>query len=67
MDGIDGVGTNYSSFVPSYRSAKNVYFKDTWMFGTECSGINNRIQNLRFAQSLCVAQKMGESLSEISA
>jgi hypothetical protein len=24
MDGYNGVGTNYSSFVPSYRNAKNV-------------------------------------------
>jgi hypothetical protein len=25
MDGYNGVGTNYSSFVPSYRDAKKLY------------------------------------------
>jgi hypothetical protein len=26
MDGINGVGTSYSSFVPSYRNAKSLNF-----------------------------------------
>jgi hypothetical protein len=58
MDGINGVGTNYSSFVPSCCSAKSVYLINTWSFRTTVLAAPVRIQNLRFAQFLCDAQEL---------
>jgi hypothetical protein len=61
MDGINGVGTSYSSFVPSYRSAKKLCFLNAWRFGGAASEVRTRIQNLRFAHFLCAAQEMSRS------
>jgi hypothetical protein len=58
MDGINGVGTSYSSFVPSYRSAKRLYFKEAWMFRGVPPQLSDRTLNLRFAHFLCAAQEM---------
>jgi hypothetical protein len=51
-DGIDGVGTNYSSFVPSYRIAK--YLICSIIYGRSPNLLQGliRMQNLRFAYFL---------------
>jgi hypothetical protein len=46
MDGIDGVGTNYSSFVPVLCSAKNAYVTKGWY-------LHARRLEVRFASKIC--------------
>jgi hypothetical protein len=51
---------SYSSFVPSFRSVKNRLFIAGYLSEHESGGSESRFQNLRFAQSVCGAQKLGE-------
>jgi hypothetical protein len=52
MDGINGVGTSYSSFVPSYRNAKSRYFSMLYINRPNLLQGLIRTQNLRFAYFL---------------
>jgi hypothetical protein len=55
-DGIDGVGNNYSSFVPSRRVAKNSYKTDGYMRGLIVRATVIRIQNLH-SLNVCAPHK----------
>jgi hypothetical protein len=57
-DGVGGVSTSYSSFVPSRDSAKNDAIADDYDTLPEILAERIRIQNLRFAHFLCGAQEM---------
>jgi hypothetical protein len=51
-DGIDGVGTNYSSFVPSYRVAKPAIVSIIYAGSPNLLQTAIRTQKLRFAYFL---------------
>jgi len=57
-DGVGGVKTSYSSFMPIRDSAKNDMITDNCDTLPENVAERIRIQNLRFAHFLCAAQEM---------
>jgi hypothetical protein len=57
MDGINGVGTSYSSFVPSRCDAKNADVIIGYRGKRMSPEIAMRTQNLRFAHLMCTAHK----------
>jgi hypothetical protein len=63
-DGINGVSTSYSNFVPSLQHRqKRIFFNalpDGWRENNRAAGTGSRFRNLRFAQFLCVAQELGK-------
>jgi hypothetical protein len=63
-DGINGVSTSYSSFVPSLpHRKKRIYFSilpDRWGENNHAAETGSRFRNLRFAQFLCAAQELGK-------
>jgi hypothetical protein len=60
MDGINGVGTSYSSFVPSCCYAKNADVIMGYLGKRMSPELTVRTQNLRFAHLLCAAQQMSK-------
>jgi hypothetical protein len=60
MDGINGVRTSYSSFVPSRCDAKNADAIISYRCKRMCRQMAMRTQNLRFAHLLCAAQQMSK-------
>jgi hypothetical protein len=63
-DGINGVSTRYSSFVPSLaQRKKHIYISallDRCRKIRRRSGTSHSFPNLRFAQLLCGAQELSE-------
>jgi hypothetical protein len=59
-DGVDGVGTGYSSFVPSQTIKNHKDISTAYDISTKNFRCRRRTEKLRFAQSLCAAQQMGK-------
>jgi hypothetical protein len=55
-DGVGGVRTSHSSFVPNRKMAKTEVIIITYTTVPEIFAERIRIQNLRFAYFLCAAQ-----------
>jgi hypothetical protein len=60
VDGINGVGASYSSFVPSCCDAKNADVIIGYRGKRMSPEMAMRTQNLRFAHLLCAAQQMSK-------
>jgi hypothetical protein len=63
MDGINGVSSSYSSFVPSRNSAKSRSITNNCLYCRQTAHSGIRCQNLRFAQLVCAAQKLSGQIS----
>ena len=63
MDGINGVSTSYSSFVPSRFVMKRRDIIDSYFNDRMSPPVARRTRNLRFAQSLCGAQNLSEHVA----
>ena len=58
-------GRSYSSSVPSYRNAINIYISVSYIDRLDFLQGFIRMQNLRFAHFLCAAQEMSRPLEPV--
>jgi hypothetical protein len=65
-DGVGGVAQSYSSFVPARSRTKIAVCLGSYQVLSEKFAKRIRIQNLRFAHSLCAAQFLSSAARTIS-